>query len=223
MRTEEGRGWITGKRALLLALPALALVAVLSHPAAPAGAAKVPPPVITNKFFPLKAGTVFTYHSNQVVKAGPKRTTVKVTSDSSVIQGERCIMVDTKEFKGGKNTEHFRDWYFQGSGGTVWYMKHKSLRKGTRGESWEAGKNGVSRGIAMPAYLKVGKRWKISRAPGKATDSAKVTSVSTKILNIDVTSPQYSETLGFRYKAGVGLVRLQDKGEITRLTKVKRP
>jgi hypothetical protein len=222
MRTEGLRNRITGKRALLLALPALALVAVLGHPATQAGA-KVAPPVITNKFFPLKAGTVYTYRSNQVVKAGPKKTITRVTSDSRVIQGERCIMVDVKESKGGKNTEHFRDWYFQGSGGTVWYMKHLSLRSGTRGESWEAGKNGVSRGIAMAANPTRGMTWKITRAPGKATDRAKVTSVSSKTLKINVTSPQYSETLQFQYKAGTGLVRLKDKGEITRLTKLKRP
>lgn len=216
---------MTGKRAVLLALPAVTLLAVLGHPATPAGAAKAPPPVITNKFFPLKAGTVLTYHSNQVVKAGPKKTIVRVTSDSRLIQGERCIMVDTKEFKGGKNTEHFRDWYFQGSGGTVWYMKHISLRSGTRGESWEAGKAGVNRGIAMPTDPKVKRVWRISDAPGKAQDRARVTSISGKpaILKINVRSPLYSEVLQFRYKAGTGLVRIQDKGEFTQLTNIKRP
>jgi hypothetical protein len=176
--------------------------------------------IVTNKFFPLKPGTTFHYRSSD-----GKRTTVTVNDKTRVIEGHRSQRVETKEYEGGKLTEHFVDWYFQGSGGTVWYMKHKSTRPG---ESWEAGKDGAKKGIYVPAHPKEGDTWKRTRAPNagrEGRDQAHAYSVTGKNLKVRVSSYAhlYPETVRFYYKAGVGLVMIKDKDETTELKSVDKP
>jgi hypothetical protein len=209
----------SGRGALLLALPAVAAGVAASQSAADVGA-ETARAAVTNKFFPLSPGTVFTYRANT-----GKKTVVKVLSSTKTIQGKRSTAVDTREFRGGKRVEHFVDWYWQDSGGTVYYMKHKSARKG---ESWQAGKRGAKRGIIVKAHPKVGQRYKVTNAPGSKAggafqDRARVYFVSKSLLRIKISSSLYPETVRFYYKAGVGLTKIRDKGETTTLKSVKKP
>ena len=176
---------------------------------------------MTNKWFPLKPGTVFTYSTPG------KKTVVKVLGSRKVVQGKSSTVVDTKEHEGGKLTEHFVDYYWQGSNGIVYYMKHKSRRKC---ESWEAGKRGAKRGIVMKAHPFVGQRFKVtdaggagSQAGGAGQDRARVYAVSKNFVKIEYTSRYYPETVRYVYKLGVGLYRIYDKGETTKLASVKQP
>lgn len=208
-----------GKRGLLLALPVAAVGAATTTSSAQneVGAAKA----VTNKFFPLKPGTVYTYSTPG------KRTVVKVLKGRRVIQGKSSTIVDTKEHENGRLTEHFVDWYWQGSNGIVYYMKHRSRRKG---ESWTAGKSGAKRGIIMKAHPFVGQRFKVtqaggagSQAGGAGQDRARVYAVSKNFVKIKYTSRYYPETVRYIYKRNVGLWKIYDKSETTRLLTVKRP
>jgi hypothetical protein len=214
MNSRAGRG------AVLLALPAVAVGVAATQSSAEVGAHSAK--AVTNKFFPLKPGTVFNYRTT-----GGKKTVVKVLKARKVIQGRSSTGVDTGEFEGGKRTEHFVDWYWQDSKGTVWYMKHRSARKG---ESWTAGKSGAKRGIMMKAHPKVGQRYKLtsaggagSQAGGAGQDRARVYSVSKTRVKIKVTSKYYPETVRFIYKVNVGLYKILDKSEVTTLKSVKKP
>jgi hypothetical protein len=207
-----------GKRGLLLALPVAAVgtAATTSSAQSDVSAAAA----VTNKFFPLKPGTVYKYSTPG------KRTTVKVLHGRRVIQGKSSTIVDTKEYENGKLTEHFVDWYWQGSNGIVYYMKHKSRRKG---ESWTAGKSGAKRGIIMKAHPFVGQRFKVTQAGGAGSqlggagqDRARVYSVSKTFVKIKYTSRYYPETVRYIYKRNVGLYKILDKGETTTL-KSKKP
>jgi hypothetical protein len=205
---------------LLLALPAAAVGADAAQ-SSPEADGRVARAAVTNKFFPLKPGTVFTYSTPG------KTTSVKVLKGRKVIQGKSSTVVDTKEFEGGSLTEHFVDYYFQGSNGIVYYMKHKSRRKG---ESWQAGKSGAKRGIIMKAQPFVGQRFKVTNAGGAGSqkggagqDRARVYSVSKNFVKIKYTSRYYPETVRYVYKRNVGLYRIYDKGETTKLASVKEP
>jgi hypothetical protein len=209
------------RRLLLLALPpaVIAAVDVGETTAAPDPGSAHAAAAVTNKWFPLKPGTVFTYTTPG------KRTTVKVLKSRKAIQGKSSTVVDTKEFEGGKLTEHFVDYYWQSSDGVVYYMKHKSRRKG---ESWQAGKSGAKRGIIMRANPFVGQRFKVtsaggagSQAGGAGQDRARVYSVSKTFVKIKYTSKYYPETVRYVYKRNVGLYRIFDKGETTKLKRVK--
>jgi hypothetical protein len=211
--------------AYLLTLPALTAVASSAgatsaapdpdHPRAHAAAA------VTNKWFPLKPGTVFTYDTPG------KTTVVKVLKSRKTIQGRSSTVVDTREIEGGNLTEHFVDYYWQGSDGVIYYMKHKSRRKG---ESWQAGKRGAKRGIIMRANPFVGQRFKVTRAGGAGSqaggagqDRARVYAVSKNFVKIKYTSKYYPETVKYVYKRNVGLYRIYDKGETTKLSNVNMP
>jgi hypothetical protein len=211
------------RRLLLLALPpaVVAAVNVGETNAAPAPGGAHAAAAVTNKFFPLKPGTAFTYRSPG------KKTNTKVLGSRKSVQGKSSTVVDTKEYEGGKLTEHFVDYYWQGSDGVVYYMKHRSRRKG---ESWTAGKSGAKRGIIMKAHPFVGQRFKVtqaggagSQAGGAGQDRARVYAVSKNFVKIKYTSKYYPETVKYVYKRGVGLYRIYDKGETTKLTSVKKP
>ena len=213
------------RRLLLLALPTatLAAVNVGETTAAPdtGGTHAHAAAAVTNEWFPLAPGTVFTY------KTPGKKTVVKVLGSRKLVQGKSSTVVDTKEFEGGKRSEHFVDYYWQGSNGIVYYMKHTSARKG---ESWEAGKHGAKRGIIMKAHPFVGQRFKVTDAGGAGSqpggagqDRARVYAVSKNFVKIKYTSKYYPETVRYVYKRNVGLYRIYDKGEITKLTNVKKP
>jgi len=212
------------RRALLLAIPTATLVAVNvgETVAAPdSGGGVSAAAAVTNKWFPLKPGTVYSYSTPGKV------TSVKVLKGRKTVQGKSSTVVDTKEYEGGSLTEHFVDYYWQGSNGIVYYMKHKSRRKG---ESWTAGKSGAKRGIIMKAHPFVGQRFKVTQAGGAGSqkggagqDRAKVYAVSKNFVKIKYTSKYYPETVRYVYKRNVGLYRIYDKGETTKLTSVKKP
>jgi hypothetical protein len=197
------------RRYSLLALLTAALVVVALQSAAQAGTSQI----VDHKFFPLKPDASLKY------TAPGKTITVKVLN-TKVIQGHESQEVRTREREGGKITEEFHDWYFQGSGGTVWYMKHTDRTHPD--ENWQAGKDGARKGTYLPADPKEGDSWKRTRAPNagrEGRDEAVAYGVSDKNLKIKVSSYAnlYPETVRFYYKAGTGLVMIKDKDETTKL------
>src|SRR3954465_10220105 len=220
MRVQRLTNSRAGRGALLLALPVVAVGAAATSSSAQSDVHSAAEQV-TNPFFPLTPGSVYRYHSPG------KKTVTKVLKAKKTVQGRRSTVVDSKEYEGGKLTEHFVDYYFQGSNANVYYMKHKSRRSG---ESWTAGKSGAKRGIIMTAHPKVGRKFKVTQGGGAGSqkggagqDRARVYSVSKTRVKIKYTSRYYPETVRYIYKRGVGLYKILDKGETTTLTSFKKP
>jgi hypothetical protein len=132
---------------------------------------------IDNKYFPLKPGTTFAYTGKTA--GGSEGDIMKVTSDTMMIMGVKCVVVDDRVFEGGKLTEKTHDWYAQDNKGNVWYFGEdsKEIKNGkdtSTGGSWEAGKKGAKPGIIMPADPKVGKTYRQEYSKGVAEDRARV-------------------------------------------------
>ena len=138
---------------------------------------------IDNEYFPMKPGTTFVY------EGGAQRGEMTVTSDTKKVMGVQCVVVDHREWEGGKLIERTYDWFAQDKKGTVWYFGEdtKEYENGkvmsTKG-SWEAGVDGAKPGIIMPADPKVGQSYRQEYYPGEAMDMAEVLS-----LNASVTVP----------------------------------
>jgi hypothetical protein len=139
---------------------------------------------IDNKYFPLKPGTTFVYEGG-----GAERSEMTVTSDTKKVMGVQCVVVEDREWDGGKLIERTYDWFAQDKKGTVWYFGEntKEYENGkvvsTKG-SWEAGVDGAKPGIIMQAAPKVGESYRQEYYPGEAMDMARVLN-----LNASVTVP----------------------------------
>jgi hypothetical protein len=139
---------------------------------------------IDNEYFPLKPGTTFVYEGG-----AQQYSEMTVTSDTKKIMGVECVVVDHREWEGGKLIERTYDWFAQDKKGSVWYFGEdtKEYENGkvvsTKG-SWEAGVDGAKPGIIMQADPKVGESYRQEYYPGEAMDMAKVLS-----LNASVTVP----------------------------------
>jgi hypothetical protein len=131
------------------------LVASLALAGPASGGSRVFSPNVTNPWFPLKPGTVYTY---QGVKNGkPSREVLRVTHRTKTIQGVPCVVVDDRLYVKGHLAERTTDWYSQDAKGNVWYFGEataeldKSGKVTTTEGSWQAGRDGAKAGILMPA------------------------------------------------------------------------
>jgi hypothetical protein len=136
---------------------------------------------VTNPYFPLPPGKIFTYHN--ILKDTQERNTVEVTRDKKTILGVAVTVVHDQVFLAdGSLAEDTFDWYAQDQQGNVWYFGEdtKEYDHGTlvtTAGSWEAGQNGAKAGIIMLADPHVGDVYKQEDAPGVVADMAKVVSL----------------------------------------------
>jgi hypothetical protein len=129
---------------------------------------------IDNKYFPLKAGTTFTYlGSSDGVKT---KDVFVVTGDTKEILGIKARVVHDTVYEKNKATEDTFDWFAQDSGGNVWYMGEATtdLETGSHEGSWEAGVNGAKAGIIMTANPQPGDTYNQEFLKGVAEDKATV-------------------------------------------------
>jgi hypothetical protein len=135
---------------------------------------------IDNEYFPMKPGTTFIY------EGGTERGEMTVTHHTKKVMGVECIVIDHKEWDGGKLIERTYDWFAQDKEGTVWYFGEntKEYENGevvsTKG-SWEAGVDGAKPGIIMQADPKVGQSYHQEYYPGEAMDMARVLSFDASV------------------------------------------
>jgi hypothetical protein len=135
---------------------------------------------VTNPYFPLPSGKVFTYHD--ILKDTQELNTVEVTKDKKTILGVAVTVVHDQVFLAdGSLAEDTFDWYAQDQQGNVWYFGEdtKEYDHGTvvtTTGSWEAGANGAKAGVIMLADPHVGDVYKQEEAPGIG-DMAKVVSL----------------------------------------------
>ena len=191
-RGEEDVMPIRGLRALVvaggllvLALPASLTQAVAPKPASAAAAPACPtfdssnfhsPTTITNPYFPLTPGDVYTYSGYR--KRVPVVDTVYVTKKTPTKDGIRTVQVRDRVYESGVLTEDTLDWYAQDDQGNVWYVGEFSteLPSGDHAGSWTAGVDGAQPGYIMEAAPQVGDSYCQENAPDVAQDAAEVIS-----------------------------------------------
>jgi hypothetical protein len=132
---------------------------------------------VTNQYFPLKPGTVFTYAGTE--DGVSQGNVVTVTHDTKVVDGVTCVVVHDVVTENDEVIEDTFDWYAQDAAGNVWYFGEdtktfeKGTPTGTKG-SWEAGVNGAQPGIVMEVSPKNGDSYRQEYLAGEAEDQARV-------------------------------------------------
>ena len=143
---------------------------------------------IDNTYFPLVAGTTYTYEADTT--DGCEVDVTAVTNDTRVIDGVTTRLVHDQVFDGETCTtapaalaEDTNDYYAQDNAGNVWYMGEDTFDcegagNCTPGEGgWIAGVNGAQAGIIMLSNPRSGDRYRQENLPDVAQDQALVTSV----------------------------------------------
>lgn len=131
---------------------------------------------ITNLYFPLVPGTVWTY------KGAGERVVTAVTSDTKTIMGIETIVVRDRGFENGSLTEDTRDFFAQDAAGNVWYFGEETAecdngRATSTAGAWKAGVDGAQPGVVMLAAPSVGQYYRQEYLRGEAEDVARVKKV----------------------------------------------
>jgi hypothetical protein len=166
---------------------------------------------VTNPWFPLEPGTVFTYTGEKDGEHG--RDVVTVTHSTKVIRGVRCTAVSDRLYEHGHLAERTTDWYAQDARGTVWYFGEDTAELNAAGKvtsrdgTWRAGVHGAQAGIFMPAQPKVGQSFRQEYLEGHADDHFAVIKLSGRSLVTKEWTPLEPDTLDHKvYERGTGLV-----------------
>ena len=146
MRVRIAHVLVVGGAVLALSVPAVAqgvpakTKASAAQPTCPSFSAGNFPklPKVTNPYFPLNPGDLYTYKGN--LKKQPVVDTVYVTRNTKTIDGVTTIEVRDRVYESGTLTEDTLDWYAQDSRGNVWYFGELAtqLPDGTTTGSWTA-------------------------------------------------------------------------------------
>jgi len=190
-------------------------------------------PQVTNRWFPLKPGSVWRYKG---LKEGVKTTdTVTVTHQTKRILGVATTVVHDVVKVKGKPEEVTDDFYAQDREGNVWYFGEETEELNAQGKptgtegSFEAGVEGARAGVLIPGKPKVGLVGRQEFLKGEAEDhfevldlkaSVSVPYVSTqKALRTREWTPLEPGTIDNKYYVrDVGTVReIAVKGPVERL------
>ena len=170
---------------LVLTLPALLTQALAPKPASAAAGPTCPSFAasnfhrstrITNPYFPLTPGDLYTYSGYR--KQTPVVDKVYVTSKTPRKNGVRTVEVKDSVYEAGILTEDTLDWYAQDDQANVWYLGEFSTEfpSGDHTGSWTAGVDGAQAGYIMEAAPQVGDNYCQENAPDVAEDAAQVVS-----------------------------------------------
>src|SRR5262245_19493497 len=179
------------------------------------------PNAIDNPYFPLVAGTTFTYEG--VKDGAPLTDVMTVTSSTRSIMGVTVRVVRDTGFSDGLLEEDTFDWYAQDDLGNVWYFGEDTREFDEQGNvtttfgSWEAGQGSNLPGILIQAHPRSGGTYRQEFAPDVAVDMATVLS---RTRHVTVPADSYSgvvQTKEFSclepgvdhkfYAPGVGLIK----------------
>jgi len=195
-------------------------------------------PAVTNTFFPLEPGAVWTY-----LNTGdePESNRVEVLTSTRVVYGVTATVVHDQVFVDGELIEDTEDWFAQDSAGNVWYLG-ESTEEYEDGElvstegSWEWGVDDALPGIIMWAdpATHVGEDYRQEYYEDEAEDWGRVVA-----LNQSATVPfgsltgllQTHEFSGLEsgsgeekyYAPGIGFVLETNGGERLELVRFESP
>ena len=133
---------------------------------------------VTNPWFPLVPGTTMRYRGNSGGESA--REVVRITSATKMIEGVPCVVVHDTVYIAGKLAEDTFDYYAPDNEGNVWYFGEDTAEYNKRGRvvstegTWQAGVEGASAGIFMPADPVVGQTVQQEYFAGHAEDYAVV-------------------------------------------------
>ena len=132
---------------------------------------------VTNPYFPLTPGKVYTYHASTA--EGMETTVVTVLAETKTIAGIKCTVVHDVVSLDGEMIEDTHDWYAQDKGGNVWYMGEdvSNFENGKfvdKEGSFEVGVDGAKPGIIMLANPVLELPYRQEYYFNKAEDWAKV-------------------------------------------------
>ena len=132
---------------------------------------------VDNPYFPLLPGSRWLYRGTE--DGERVEIEVTVTDDRRTVNGISAVVVHDVVKANGEVVENTYDWYAQDRDGTVWYVGEDSseIEDGkvvSKHGSWEAGVDGATAGIAMPAAPKPGATYRQELYPGEAEDMAEV-------------------------------------------------
>ncbi|MGY2874444.1 hypothetical protein ACVW00_001634 [Marmoricola sp. URHA0025 HA25] len=173
--------------ALAVSAVAAAVVAGTAQPGAPAVAesSAIPSTMdpadfshpVTNPWFPIEPGTTTLLRGTDEGRRFRER--VRVTDRTRVVQGVTVRVVrDVLRRAGGSLAEATSDWYADDDNGNVWYFGERTATYDRHGHvesregSWEAGVDGASAGLIMPADPKATDAYRQEYWPGHAEDQA---------------------------------------------------
>ncbi|RMG85106.1 MAG: hypothetical protein D6708_16195, partial [Candidatus Dadabacteria bacterium] len=197
---------------------------------------------VTNEFFPLEAGTTWTYTNE--TEDGVETDVVEVLEETRTVAGVECRVVHDRVFLDGLLMEDTYDWYAQDADGNVWYLGEAvtnydyddegNVIDMTDDGAWEAGVDGAEPGILFKAQPAVGDSYRQEYLEGVAEDMAKVEAVDVTVeLDDGTTYTGCVQTLEWNpleensdahkyYCAGVGVVKEEEAGERVQLRGVFR-
>jgi hypothetical protein len=186
---------------------------------------------VTNPWFPLKPGAVYSYTG---VKDGkPSREVLRVTYRTKTITGVPCVVVDDRLWIDGHLAEKTNDWYSQDARGNVWYFGEataeldKSGKVTTTEGSWQSGRDGAKAGILMPANPRPGQTGLQEYYKGQAEDRFRVLGYLGKnALLVEETTPLEPGVVDHKlYVRGTGTVlerTVKGGDELNELLSVRR-
>lgn len=158
-------------------------------PSGPLGAPPFDPAnfvaAVTNPWFPLVPGTTLTYRGTS--GGEPALDVVEVSSETRVIVGVACVVVHDTVTIAGTLAEKTSDYYAQDAQGNVWYLGEDTAEYDEAGKvvstegTWQAGVDGASAGIFMPAVPFVGRSLQQEFYAGHAEDYVVVLFMDTSL------------------------------------------
>jgi hypothetical protein len=176
---------------------------------------------IDNPYLPLPAGGRWVYRETDG-QGGRSTVRVTVLPWTRVVQGVTATVVRDIVAEHGDPIEKTHDFYAQDVCGSVWYLGERTREfedghvVSTAG-SWEAGIDGASAGVIMPADPQVGMAYREEFLAGEAEDRAEVLAVDERVqvpagsfrhgVLTRNTTPLEPRVLEYKlYAPGVGLV-----------------
>jgi hypothetical protein len=136
---------------------------------------------ITNRYWPMKPGTRWTYREVRDDGSVSEGVVVVTTRTKKIANGVSARVVRDTARENGTIIEDTNDWYAQDTTGNVWYLGEdtaevKKGKIGSRAGSWEAGVDGAQAGVIVPAGPRPGMRYRQEYYKGQAEDNGEVLS-----------------------------------------------
>jgi hypothetical protein len=196
---------------------------------------------LPNSYFPLEPGTVSILRGSEDGARLLNRTTV--TSWTKVIQGVTTTVVQDVLYSDGILEEKTTDWYAADNIGTVWYFGERTATYDEHGAvistegSWQAGVDGASAGIIMPANPRPTDAYRQESYRGHAEDQAWIVAnhqvvhvpygaITQAVRSYEWTRLEPGVVAVKFYGPGLGIVREKDISggdELLELVRVEHP